>query len=436
MLRLYNTAMFLLRPVAAIWGTIRATNAERRREWGERRARRLPQAPPDGMWIHGSSMGEAQIARLLVRRIRRLRPDLPLAASAFTPTGRGQLPEPPEVDATFYMPLDFPGNPRRVIEALRPRLLGLIETELWPNLIRETASSGVGVAILNARLAPERMGRYRRLGALYRPLLRRLDGVAAQSDDDAERFASLGLPESSIRVTGNIKYDLPTPDGDAAELRKRFHLAEGRPVLVAGSTGAGEEPLVLDAAAAIAREHPGLYLVLAPRHPPRTAEVEAQLRARGLRYALLSGGPAAFEQDHDVLLVDTVGELARLYRLAGVAFVGGSLVPVGGHNLLEPAVVGVPVLYGPHTHHVAELASTLERAGGAVRVRDAAELGREAARLLADPAARRRRVAAATAVLERNRGALDRTVRFLFTMLDRPTRGAPSTTSAGSSGTT
>jgi 3-deoxy-D-manno-octulosonic-acid transferase len=363
-------------------------------------------------------MGEAQLVRLLADRLRRRCPDLPLAVSAFTPTGRRQLPEPPAVDAAFFAPLDFRGFAGRVLDALRPGLLVLVETELWPNLIHEAVARGVPVALVNARLAPERMGRYRRLRALYGPLLGSLAAIAAQSRPDADRFHALGLGREEVHVTGNVKYDLPPPSGDAAPLRERFSLDERRPVLVAGSTGAGEEPAVLDALAKLAAGRNAPYLVLAPRHPQRSAEVAEELRRRGLRFVAWS--KAGERPDpHDVLLVDTVGQLAALYRLGTVAFVGGSLVPVGGHNLLEPANVGVPVLFGPHTHHVAEMAETLVEQGAGLRVADSAELAREAGRLIDDPEARREMVRRAGAVLEANRGALERTVEFLLDLLDR-----------------
>jgi 3-deoxy-D-manno-octulosonic-acid transferase len=425
-LSLYNTALLPLRPIAAVWARVGGRGAERRREWAERRALRLPEAGPDGIWVHGSSLGEAQIARLLVRRLRAERPRLSVVVSAYTPTGRAQLPSPPEVDASFYMPLDFRGYPGRLLDALRPALLGLVETELWPNLVHEASTRNVGVVVLNARLAPERMNRYRRFSALYGPVLRRLAGVGAQSDDDAARFESLGVVPAAIEVTGNVKYDLPLPEGNTEELRRRYGLSEQRPVFVAGSTGAGEEPPVLDAFQHARGEHPSLYLVLAPRHPQRTSEVESELRSRRLAFTRLSSGPEALSASDDVLLVDTVGELARLYRLATVAFVGGSLVPVGGHNLLEPVAVSAPVLFGPYTHHVAEMAETLERESAGLRVRDGSELGRQLVRLLSNAELRGDIVAAADAVLTRNRGALDRTVSFLFAALERSLRSRSS----------
>lgn len=427
MLRLYNTLLLPLRPLAALWYLRHRRSPERGVEAGERMARRLPAARPGGVWIHGSSLGEARIVNGLARALGERQPERPLAVSAYTRTGRAQLPDGPPVDAAFFLPLDFSGFPRRVLGALRPVLLVIVETELWPNLIDEAHRSGAAVAIINARLAPERMARYRRLAGLYRPLLKQLSHVGAQSEDDAARFLELGLPEAAVRVTGNVKYDLPEPEVDEETLRREIGLEPGRPVLVAGSTGQGEEGPLLEAFAELRAAHPRLFLILAPRHPERADEVEQLAGSRGYRVQRLSRagegpGPA------DLLLVDVVGRLGELYKLGSVAFVGGSLVPVGGHNVLEPAALGVPVLFGPHTHHFAEPAEALLRAGGGRRVRDAAALAREAALLLGSEEERLQVSRRARKVIERNRGAMDRSVEIVLDSLG--SAATPSNTGA------
>jgi 3-deoxy-D-manno-octulosonic-acid transferase len=423
MLQLYNAALLPLRLAAEAWGAIPRRDPARRDEWNERLARRLPSPGAGGaLWIHGSSVGEAQLVSTLARALRERQPELALAASAFTRTGRSQLPAPPAVDASFFAPLDFPGLPRRRLRALRPAALALVETELWPNLLREAHQEGVPVAVVNGRLSPRRMRRYDRLASLYRPLVRELACVGAQSEEDAERFRRLGARAGAVRVTGNLKYDVAPPRVDLAALRRRAGLAEGRPVLVAGSTGRGEEPLVLDAFSEARREHRTLLLVLAPRHPDRVAAVEQLVRDRGLGVRRLSRADAP-ASPFDVLLVDTLGELASLYALGAIAFVGGSLVPIGGHNVLEPAAAAVPVLFGPHTEHVGEPAAALELAGGGLRVRDATELGREVSGLLADPEARERMGTRAAALVASGRGALAHTVALLLALVDRSATG-------------
>lgn len=416
MLRVYNTLLLSLRPLAAVWFHRYRGSAQRGVEAGERMARRLPAARRGGVWIHGSSLGEARIVAGLARAVRAREPQRSISVSAYTRTGRAQLPEPPVADAAFFLPLDFSGFPGRILGALRPDLLVIVETELWPNLLHEAHRSGARVALVNARLAPERMKRYRRLSGLYRPLVRRLCRVGAQSESDAGRFLELGVPGAALRVTGNVKYDLPAPVVDEPGLRREVGLAAGRPVLVAGSTGPGEDAPVLDAFAVLRGEHPRLFLVLAPRHPERADDVEQLARARGFRPHRLSRGPLG-EEPADLLLVDEVGRLGSLYKLGAAAFVGGSLVPIGGHNVLEPAALGVPVLFGPHTHHFEEPAEALLRAGGARRVHDASSLAGEVAALLGDDDARLRAARNALKVVEENRGAMERTVDLVFECL-------------------
>jgi 3-deoxy-D-manno-octulosonic-acid transferase len=352
----------------------------------------------------------------LAREIRRRRPAQPLAVSSVTKTGRAQLPTPPEVDAAFFLPLDFPAVQRRAFDHLRPAMIVLIETELWPNLLAEAAKREVPVAIVNGRLSPKRLARYKRFSALYRPLLSRLATVAAANAEDAERFSSLGVPERAIRITGNLKFDLPPAPTNAADLRLSFGIPAGRPVVVAGSTGEGEDALVLDAFLGARRRVPSLLLVLAPRHPERFESAAAEASRRGLTVARVSTGRA--NPGADVLLVDTIGQLASLYGLAGSAFVGGSLVRVGGHNLLEPIAAGVPVLFGPHTDHVAQIAEALLAAGAGIRVDDSGALSRHWAELATRPEETARIASAGTAFLAANRGALQRAVDLVLQVRD------------------
>jgi 3-deoxy-D-manno-octulosonic-acid transferase len=414
---LYNAALLPLRAASWIYGAWPGGTPSAVLERSQRLGRRLPSISPGAVWIHGASVGEARLVASLAAALRSARPGSTILASAVTPAGRAQLPGPPSADASFFLPLDFSAVQRRAFDALRPAAVVLVETEIWPNLLFEAASRRVPVVLVNARLAPERWARYRRLRRLYEPLLAGLAAVAAPSDFEAERFRALGAAGGRIVVTGNLKFDLSPPAADEAELRRTLGLRAGRPVVVAGSTGEGEDDAVLEAFALARRFHPDLLLVLAPRHADRFAGAAVRVEARGLRVHRISRGDTGAAAA-DVLLVDLFGRLSALYALGAGSFVGGSLVPVGGHNLLEPLGAGSPVLFGPHTEHVAEIAEALVLSGAGLRVRSADELGAAWLTLLADPAERERRSAVGRTLLAANRGALSRTIRLVVDVLE------------------
>jgi 3-deoxy-D-manno-octulosonic-acid transferase len=370
------------------------------------------------VWIHGASLGEARIVSALARALRGRRPELPLAVSAVSPTGRAQLPGAPDVDAAFFLPLDFAGLPTRILRAVAPGVLTLVETELWPNLLREAQARRVPVVLVNARLSAARMRWYRRLSGLYAPILRGVARVGARTAPDAERLAELGVPAKALSVTGNVKYDLPPPTGDRLSSRRELGVAADRPLWIAGSTRPGEERLILDAWLARRAETPDLLLVLAPRHAERFDEVERLVREAGIDPLRLSRG--AGTRSADLLLIDRLGALGRAYLAADVAFVGGTLVDLGGHNLLEPAAAAVPVLFGPYTSNVQEEATELLAAGAAIRVRDAQELGRAVVGLVRDRERARAMGELGRRVVVAHRGALDRTIDLVL-----DARGAP-----------
>jgi len=420
MIRLYNTALAPLRPLAELWARRPWLAPDKREEWEQRRGLGLPRPRAGGLWIHGASVGEARIVRGLAAAVRGARHDLSLSVSALTPTGRAQLPAPPAVDAAFFSPLDFRGFTARALHAIRPLVFALVETELWPNLLREALDRSARIVVVNGRLSDRRMGRYRRFSRLFRPLLAGVTRLGAQTEVDAQRFVELGASPAAVAVTGNVKYDLPGPEADATVVRDRLGLAPERPVFVAGSTWRGEEDLVLGAFEDAKRVHPDLLLLLAPRHPDRVDKVEESVRSRGHTIGRCSRD-ASRSAGCDVILVDTVGELPSLYQLASVAFVGGTLVPVGGHNLLEPAGVGAPVLFGPHTDNVREIASALGRAGAATRVTDGKGLSRELRSLLHDADRRGTMGRLGRELVRSNRGALERSARMIFEVLDAAT---------------
>jgi 3-deoxy-D-manno-octulosonic-acid transferase len=417
---IYNSLLIPIRLTLELWAACLGSGSPSRERWSQRLGRGYPRLPTGGVWLHGASVGEVRILRLLCEAIRPTAPGLPLATSARTATGRELLPDPSPSTASFYAPLDFPAGTRRLLDTLRPSLVILVETEIWPNMLHEIHLRGIPVVVLNARLSQKRMSTYVNLSAIYRPLLERLSLVAAQSDEDAARYRQLGVPGDVISVTGNIKYDLPVPSGDARTLRQRFGLAETRPVIVAGSTGPGEEALVIQAFQGVLEALPDSLLILAPRHLERMDEVERLVRATPLVSTRLSDSDSESLNKAAVWLVDSMGELSELYRLAWVAFVGGSLVPVGGHNLLEPAALSVPVLFGPHIDSVMEPATALIRSGGGRCVHDVNELSAALVQLVEDTGLREETGLKARQVLEQNRGALQKSLTLLRPFLEAP----------------
>jgi 3-deoxy-D-manno-octulosonic-acid transferase len=381
-----------------------------------------PAGQPGGLWVHAVSVGEVRLALTVIAAVRRRWPEGPVHLTTGTETGRALALEAAgraaagAPDGVSALPLDLPGPMGRLIDRLRPRAILVIETEIWPNLIRQAAGRGVPVAIVNGRLSPRTFPRYRAARRLFAAALARVGLVAAQTREDADRFRALGTPTDRVLVTGNLKFDLPVPRADGDAVRRRLGFPPDATVFVAGSTARAEAAPVLAAYAALAAADGGARLVLAPRHPEDVAPAAAALEAHGIRYrrwSALDGTLAADRTataDRAAVLVDVMGVLPEIYAAANLAFVGGSLVPRGGQNLLEPAALGCPVLFGPRLDNVRAAADALIAAGGGFRADDAACLTALVLRLAGDPAARRAAGARARSVVDRERGALERTL--------------------------
>ncbi len=381
--------------------------------------------PEPRCWVHAVSVGESTVAVPLVEGIRRRWPELGVVVSTITPTGARIVGERLAASAVHrYFPIDLPGPVRRALDAARPRFFIAIETELWPNFLRGLARRRIPSMIANGRISDRSFHRYRRVRWLMRRVLADVSVFAMQSEEDARRIVALGARPERVVVTGNVKSDLlPEPDAGDARRRERLGLGAEARLWIAGSTHRGEEALVLDAFVRARARWPGLALLLAPRHPERAGEVEELIRARGLAPARWSRLPED-RPPAAVVILDTVGELAALYALAEVVFVGGSLVPVGGHNVLEPAMRGKPVLFGPHTSNFRDGAEALRRSGGGRVVEDGEELAREIARLLEDQALAQQMGAAARDAFAGRQGAvsatLDLVARHLWTASEKP----------------
>jgi 3-deoxy-D-manno-octulosonic-acid transferase len=366
------------------------------------------------IWIHAVSVGEVLAARILVGPLKRRFPGHRVFVSTTTMTGHSVAQASLQgADGLFYAPFDWPGPVRRALDALQPRLLLLVETELWPNLIHEARGRGTRVAVVNGRISDRSVGRYRRVRFFLRRVLAEVDLLLMQTEEYARRAVDIGAPPERVRVVGNLKYDaLPSPGASDALAQLLGGDARG-PLWIAGSTVAGEEELLLLAFRRVREAFPGARLVIAPRHPERFDDVFVRVEAAGLACARRTRLGDAPWRDGDVLLLDTIGELARAYSAATVVFVGGSLVPSGGHNVLEPAVAGKAVVVGPHMENFQEIADTFRAEGALVQVGSAEELAATMLELLRDAGRREEIGRKARGLVERNRGALDATLDAL-----------------------
>lgn len=369
------------------------------------------EAPPcrSEIWLHCASVGEVNLTRLLVARLLQ---SFTCSLSSMTLTGLGLLRKLYPDARSFLLPLDLSPCVRRVFRTLSPRALILVELELWPNLVLCAYERDVRIVILNARISDEAFPRYRRIYRLVKPLLKRVSLVCAQNETYAERFRALGADSSKVFVTGNMKYDaLPPYSPEREQAVKRELGLEGRVVLVAGSTHEGEDELLLRVLRHLRSSFPQLSLVLAPRHPERLDVVRRAVWSENFRLHLRSAGTPS--EPPDVVVIDTMGELAELYRSADVVFVGGSFIPYGGHNVLEPASLKKPVITGEHFFNFKEEVDGLLSAGGLSIVRDEAELESKLKELLSNTTMRQGMGERARGVIARLSGATSRNLSLL-----------------------
>ena len=415
---LYTLLFFLLTPLIWLRLVWRARKQpDYLRHVGERFGR-YPVAPAGPLiWVHAVSVGETRAAQPLIEALQRQWPTHRILLTGMTPTGRdagAQVYGDRVIQA--YLPYDLPFAVNRFFRHFSPSFGVLMETEIWPNLLAVAKRQRVPVLLANARLSARSARGYQRVATLARPAFGSLAGVAAQTERDADRLRELGA--APVSVCGNLKFDV-TPVPALLELGRQWRAAlSGRPVWLAASTREGEESLVLDAWKDVADS--GALLVIVPRHPQRFDEVVTLLTQRGLRVGRRSAGLST--ADIDVWLGDSMGEMVAYYALADLAFIGGSLLPLGGQNLIEAAACGCPVLIGPHTFNFKQATEDAITAGAALRVADAADLGQQAKRLLSDVSVREGMRAAAQTFAAAHRGATQRTLALIAATTDRAGR--------------
>jgi 3-deoxy-D-manno-octulosonic-acid transferase len=426
MYSLYNTVLLLASLGALPYFAVKSLRTSKYRAGLRQRFGRVPReivAALGGvrpLWLHAVSVGEVIAAVPLVYALRQRCPHQPILISTVTETGQATAREKMAAAACLYFPLDYPWVVHQVITCLQPRLFLMVETEIWPNFLRELTRQAIPAILVNGRISPRSFRGYRRLQPFMRQVLPSITAFSMQTKLDAERIIAIGAEPSRVQITGNIKYDLalePLSGADVHALRADLGIGEA-PVFMAGSTHRGEEDIVIAAYRQARAQVPTLRLLLAPRHLDRLDEIEMLLRKHQLTVHRRSHGRLSAQRgEAPVLLLDTIGELAQLYAVGTVIFVGGSFAPIGGHNVLEPAAHHKAILFGPHMHNFHQIAAALLEANGAVQVHTPEALGEHISTLLEQPERRQALGEAAYQVLRDNQGAIARTVELITQIL-------------------
>jgi 3-deoxy-D-manno-octulosonic-acid transferase len=355
------------------------------------------------VWIHAASVGEVRSALHFIQELKRILPTRKILLSTFTATGNRIAKDQVLADVVMFLPLDVLWIVRRALAKIDPSVLIVIETEIWPNLLREAYRKGIPTLLLSGRLSPRSFQKYSLFGGFFRQVMKCFTAVGMQSKADADRIMSLGTEPAKVSVTGSLKHF----SGTAKRVLERS-AQRGRPLLIVGSSHRGEEEILLKVFVSLKQQFPSLQMVLAPRHPQRFGEVEKLLRSTGLTFDRKSEMDGRIAFDKDIMFLDTMGDLQDFYAVGDVAFVGGSLVDGGGHNLLEPARFGMPVLFGPYTANFSSLAGEMKQKGAGIEVRAAEDLIREIANLLNDAQKRKAIGAKASAIAADDHGVMDR----------------------------
>ncbi len=434
---IYSLVLFLAFPGVVGYHLYRSLSRGRRAAFAERfgfipasEAARI--AGKGTIWVHGVSVGETLASRPLLTALKKRYPDKKLVISNVTETGREVALKLREPDLCIYFPFDYRFAVRRALRTIRPELVVVVETEIWPTFMDEVRRQRIPSALVNGRISDRSFGRYLALSWFFRPVLQKFSALCMQSAEDARRITAIGAPAEHVYVTNNLKYDLtpaPLSVTESRALRERYLIPGDTFVIVAGSTHSGEDEPVISACRALLDAGRKIILVLVPRHPERSAEVAELLRKDGFHDTLLSRlkERQSYLAPGDALLVDRVGELMTFYALADLVFVGGSLVPTGGHNLLEPASVGMPVLFGPHMTNFREITALILEAKAGVQVQDGAGLRDAFLTLLDDPVQRESLGKNGLALMARLGGSTDKHMEVIDRIYARARLAAPRT---------
>lgn len=429
MLRVYTVILYILAPLVLLrlaWRGLLLKSPDYMTRWRQRFGQ-FDDAPENvDIWLHAVSVGEVNAALPLIEGLLTRHPGIQIAVTTVTPTGSDRVRQVLD-DKVFhiYAPYDLPGAVKRFLDSLNPTLAIVMETEIWPNVFNRCRLRGIPLLMINARVSLRSASRYRLIKPLVRQALACVSEIAAQSKGDAERLISLGANPELTSIGGNLKFDLDIPSRvvtKGRELRKSW--GQDRPVWIAASTHEGEEEAALNVHRELLERLPDALLLIAPRHPERFVRVAALVRSRGFR-TRSRGQHRTAKADTQCFVVDTIGELLNFYAGADAAFVGGSLARIGGHNILEPAALGVPVIVGPYTMNFAEIMELLCTDGAAVVVKNGQELGNAVLQLLSDRDGRLQMGEAGRAAVLDHRGAVDHAFQVIERYLQRPTNKGP-----------
>ena len=432
----YSALLLLALLVSTPWWLLEmARHGKYRIGWRERLGmvpnRLFDRVSPDTIWIHAVSVGEVLAVSRMVYELKARLPGWRVVISTTTDTGQKLARQRFGEGDVFYFPLDFGFAVRAYLQALRPKLLVLAESEFWPNLLHEARVSRAAIAVVNARVSDRSLPRYVRFRKLLDHVMRNVDVFLAQSDEDARRLVQIGAPAERVRVGGNLKFEVKAPERppilDAFEAA--LQREEIGPLLVAGSTLEGEEAMLIDCFRQVVDRYPGALLVLAPRHPERFETVVALVAASGIGWQRRSQWDGQQALGGGVFLLDSIGELASLYQFADLAFVGGSLVAKGGHNVLEAAQFGIPIMVGPSTENFRDIITVFQRAD-ALCVVTPASLTSTVLALLQDEAERARLGQSALDVMRQQQGATERTIAALLQLLAAESSADPAEVAA------
>jgi 3-deoxy-D-manno-octulosonic-acid transferase len=419
MRKLYSLLIYLITPLALLYLAFRGLrHRDYLKRWPERFGFFDPPESTGGIVVHGASLGEINAASALIRELGKRYPEFPLCLTSLTPTGSDRAQTLfAETIFHVYAPLDLPGAVKRFFDRVQPRLLIIMETEIWPNLYHQAATRNIPILIANARISESSVGGYKRFRKMTKAALSEVSRIAAQSSKDATRLLEIGADETRLSVTGNLKFDVRLPPS-LIEQGDSIRLAWGtdRLVLLAGSTHEGDEGPLLKAFSAVLKTFPGALLVLVPRHPERFGRAAQLARSAGLRVSMRSEGVSC-PRSTQCFVIDSMGELLSYYAACDVAFVGGSMEPTGGQNVLEPAALCKPVLFGPHTFNFEEITRQLIECRAAFRIHDATELEVAVRRLFKELELRDRMGQAGFKLVGSGQGALDRTLEIVDNLL-------------------